>query len=280
MKKSILIVFAIGATVGLTAFSLMNWDTSVAECGVPTCHVEPTAECSTEKVASCQEVVEFVQNPDFYLNVDNRWGSMTKEDLMGVRSIHDVIGGCTSTSFGERNNFRNVWVAVLHNPKDDRDIETGAIGQSEIFDEDQLAILANSDYSTNLRFTTACDFVGAESGETMDDTIVKYMTVVPEKQAFYQGGKDALLHFVQNGMKEHLTKEECKNLQSGKVFFTVTEEGLITNIKLVESCGHSSLDEQIKSIIADMPHRWTPAESADGEHVSQELVFSFGNMGC
>ena len=69
-------------------------------------------------------------------------------------------------------------------------------------------------------------------------------------------------------------------LRPGKVFFTVTTTGEIENIKVVQTSGYDSLDEKMVDVIKSLPSNWTSAKDANGTPVDQELVVSFGKMGC
>jgi hypothetical protein len=45
--------------------------------------------------------------------------------------------------------------------------------------------------------------------------------------------------------------------------------------------GYSSLDDKFIELIKNIPGLWIPAENSKGEHVDQELVFTFGPAnGC
>ena len=69
-------------------------------------------------------------------------------------------------------------------------------------------------------------------------------------------------------------------LQPGKVRFTVTKEGSISNVKMISTSGYVSVDETLVELIKTIPGKWNPATNAEGEKVDQELIFLFGLEGC
>ena len=107
-----------------------------------------------------------------------------------------------------------------------------------------------------------------------------YLAVVPEKQAEYEGGKDALMEYLEENSKEARASIQMDELQPFKLFFTVTKKGTIENVKLDGTSGYLSINNTMIELITKAPGKWKPAENSKGEKVDQELVVSFGLMGC
>lgn len=272
MKKSILILFTILVTFSLTAFAYINWNNT------KTTDQERASLARTSGFENYL-VTSDIRNGDLdlFYKVRNRWFSMTKEELSKAKSIHDIL---SKEATYNRGSFKNVTVSVLHNDNDVRDIETRAIGQSEILNEAQIDILRSSNYSTNLRITALNRYEGAEYDAQEYDSLVHYMTIVPEIEAEFEGGFEALINYLKEGSKEKAKVIKRDKLQPGKVFFTVTKEGTITNVKLNSTSGYPSVDKELIKIITNMPEKWDPAENSKGEKVDQEYVFFFGSEGC
>ncbi|MEX0272801.1 MAG: energy transducer TonB, partial [Flavobacteriaceae bacterium] len=68
--------------------------------------------------------------------------------------------------------------------------------------------------------------------------------------------------------------------QPAKLFFTVTAKGSLENIRLDRSSGYPSIDEKMLELLPQVPGKWIPAQNRNGENVAQELVVSFGLLGC
>lgn len=214
---------------------------------------------------------------DLYYHVSNRWSTMTKEDLENVKSLLDVLNDDGTYT---REAYRNVTISVLHNDKDVRDIKRFEMGQSEVLNKAQLELLHSISYSTNLRITALNKRTNTKTGVVEDDSLVVYMTIIPEKEAEFAGGFDSLIGYLKESSKEKTAIIREDKLQPGKVFFTVTKKGKISNIKVVDTSGYPSIDKELIKIISKMPKKWQPAENSKGEKVNQEFVFFFGTPGC
>ena len=113
-----------------------------------------------------------------------------------------------------------------------------------------------------------------------------FLTVVPVKQAEYEGGMDALMAYLKENSKENWAGVELDKLQAAKLFFTVTKKGTIENVRLDGTTSYISIDNAIIELITKAPGKWKPAENAKGEKVDQELelqlekIVMFGSKGC
>jgi hypothetical protein len=271
MKKNILIFSTAIATFLLTAFAFSTRTNTAKNQEVSSCSQSVLSDNEAVIVSKIQAV------PDLYYNVGNRWSVMTKEGLIKAKSLSDLVPGEKNKM---RDSYKNVLLAVLHNDKDVRDIKTSAIGQSKILNAAQLALLRSCDYSTNLRITALSQVKDVNTGMFEDDSLVYYMTIIPETEAVFEGGFNALIEYLRESSKDRVAIIEEDKVQPGKVFFTVTKNGTIENIKLVATSGYPSVDKELVRIVTRMPEKWNPALNSEGEKVDQEFVFSFGSMGC
>lgn len=254
MKKSILIFCTVLTTISLTAFGYISWDDT---------------ETNQKEI----------KNADFdlYYHVSNRWRTMTKEDLKKVTSLLDILHDDGTYI---REDYRNVTISVLHNDKDVRDIKHFEMGQSEVFNTAQLELLQSAGYSTNLRITALNKRTNTKTGKVENDSLVHYMTIIPEKEAEFVDGFDALIGYLKKNSKEKTAIIREDKIQPGKVFFTVTKKGTIANIKVIDTSGYPSVDKELAKIIKNMPKKWEPATNSKGDKVDQEFVFFFGTPGC
>ncbi|PHS04082.1 MAG: hypothetical protein COA88_14525, partial [Kordia sp.] len=107
-----------------------------------------------------------------------------------------------------------------------------------------------------------------------------HLTIIPEKQAVHIDGKNELKKFLKENSKKSRTNVVPEKLRPAKLYFTVTKNGSIKNVKLDRSSGYPLLDEKIIELINNTSGKWKPAENYKGEKIEQELVVSFGLMGC
>jgi hypothetical protein len=252
----------------MVIFSLVNWRQSATE----------AVKTSNELLAFDTQIQYGVKEkvyPDFFYDVDSRFMmTITKEALNKARSIRDFIPKDMTEPVV---SYKSVSVVIFENNRQTAIHETG---NSEVLTAAQIKLLRSFDYSTN--FLIRADFFekNTENGELKDNYFSPHMTIVPETQAVYIKGKSALIEYLKENSKVKTTIVEKKKLQPGKVFFTVTKKGTISNVGLLSTSGYPSIDDTMIELITKAPGKWEPAENSKGEKVDQELVFSFGLAGC
>lgn len=214
-------------------------------------------------------------NDDLYFNVSTRWnqGKITKDELNEVKSFFDLVPQKNEV----RKDFRNIRVIIMDT---DWDFGPHEVGQSLDFNEAQLGLLQNVDYSRELLITAMAEQLNPETNVFEEDTILRYMSVVPEVEAQYKGGIDAVVSYLKESSKEQTALMEKDKLQPAKFYFTVGTNGEIINVHQTWTSGYDSVDKDMMEIIRNMPRLWTPAQNSSGENVEQEFVFFFGVQGC
>ena len=246
MKKSIVLLCAGLATFALSAFSYINWN-----------------------------------NPDeidLVYNVDSRFGTtITKEKLHQATSVVDIV---PREAEWNKIAFLNMIVTIIEG-----DDEKRVLGDNEILNAEQTKLLQSIDYSTHFYLKGRGEKKGdgpdgLKDSEQEEFDFTYYLTVVPEKEAEYTAGTDALISYLRENSKSATAIIRKDKLQPGRVLFTVTKEGTIDRVSLDSSSGYPSVDEALIEIISSMTGKWTPATNAKGENVDQELVFFFGTQGC
>jgi TonB family protein len=263
MKKSILIFCTVLVTFSLMAFGYMNRGNTVTA----------QEETSSTKTAIFNNDFLYPINPqadsDLFYKVDSRFiATITKEKLHNATSIIDILPEKATKS---RESYQNARVSILGN-----DSETTELGESDVLNPAQLELLQSTDYSTNIRVTS----IGREKHKLVDDSLVYYLTVIPEQEAKFSGGHDALIKYLKENSKEKTGIIQQDQLKPGKVNFTVTKNGRIANVELSSTSGYPSVDKALVELITNMPEKWNPATNSKGEKVDQELVFFFGMEGC
>lgn len=242
MKKSILIICTILTTFSLMAFGYINWNHN--------------------------------KNNDLDLAyiVDSRFmTTITKEDLHNATSVLDIVPKKATGWW--KVDFQTITIAILQDGN-----EITEIGEEKTLNAAQIKLLKSTDYSTNIYIKARTKNIYSETGRIED--FVYYITIIPEKEAEYVSGHDALIKYLKENLKEKTAIIKEDKLQPGRVYFTITKEGGIVDVKLSSTCGYSSIDELIVALITNMPEKWQPAENSIGEKVDQEYVFFFGTAGC
>ncbi len=271
MKKSILIFCALCVALGLTALGIFNWsgfDT------VPSCSSSQVEEdIKSEELKS--QVIEPATANKFFYDVDSRFkATITREELRELKSIKSLL---RETERQSALSFDSVVVTVLD---DFRPTDRKAKGYSDVLNAEQVDLLHSLDYSTNILVWVNYQAKDEHNGVSYNDNSTPHITIIPEKEAEYDAGKDLLVGFLKRNSVIQTAIARQGNLLSGKVYFTVGVLGNITDVHLASSCGFPSIDAHMLDLIVRVPGKWIPAENTKGERVAQTLVYSFGSVGC
>ncbi len=269
MKKSILISFAVLTTFSLMAFAFVNLsNTATVQKESPSCNT----------VFFDNDFLNNIYKPitvDFFYDVASRYmTTFTKEDLNKVKSMSDFL---PKEQIESIVSFRSVSITFLDN--DYKSIVKEA-GNSEIFNVAQIKLLRSADYSTDILIRAEYQEKNKETGELEYSYTTPHITIVPEKEAEYINGKDVLIKYLKENSKVQTAIVKQDKLQPGKVRFTVTRKGTISNVKLFATSGYPSIDKTMVELITKTTGDWESATNSKGEIVDQELVFSFGIIGC
>ncbi len=210
---------------------------------------------------------------DILYKVDSRYtATITKEDLHSATSVLDIVPKIATDWW--KVEFHSVSVTVIG----ENGNETRFEGNSKKLNAAQIMLLQSTDYSTDFYINASSNNGHSATGCRIN--YAYYFTIIPEKEAEYAGGHDQLIKYLKEGTKEQTAIIEQDLLRPGQVSFTVTEKGVVDNVKLQSTSGYASIDDTLFDLICNMPEIWQPATNAKGEAVPQELVFFFGQEGC
>lgn len=277
MKKNTLIITAITASLALTAWGLNSANS--------TNQLEPTP-CKTNFLADNDFKKDTSTYSDFFYSVGPRFHPLTKSDFNNAKSITDFIDVKAADYV---KTYKSVSVILIEN---DEHSDIRESGTSEMLTEKQKELLNSLDYSASFLIRADFEIKPEDIGKWEHDYFSPYYTIVPEKQAEYVteaiygnfdnkvSGREALVQFLAYGNKENIRNLDEDKLQPAKLYFTVTTIGTVENIHLDRSSGYPEIDKHMIQLISQTPGHWVPAENEIGEKVDQELVVSFGMVGC
>lgn len=268
MKKSIIVFSIVLTSLSLIAFGLNNIDESISD------HEDSMSYNSSALDIQLKEEINDIVYSDFFYDMGPRFGPIKKSVLDNARSIIDFLPREQTQAVV---SYKSVSVIII---KDDRQTDIRETGYSDMLTDNQIKLLRSSDYSTNFLIRAEYLEMNMETNKLEDNYFSPHLTIVPEKQAEYEGGRDALLkHLSKNNIENTANLNEDK-LQPAKLYFTVTTKGAISNVKLDRTSGYPKIDKKMIELISKAPGKWKPARNSRGEKVEQELVISFGMVGC
>lgn len=105
------------------------------------------------------------------------------------------------------------------------------------------------------------------------------VTIIPEIEAEFPGGFKQLADYVNTRIVGDKTeKTGLQKIERAAVKFTITEEGKVTDARLVSSTNDAAIDKLILDAFTNMPN-WKPATNSKGLKVKQQVYIPFG-IGC
>ncbi len=273
MKKGILIICAISVIFGLMAFSYISSNATDSN------QLEVKKE-----LASRNETVVFVndflehsfpkRNLNLVYDISPRFNhTITIDQLRSAVNVKDLI---PKTATRWNDELFSVIVATLLNNERDK----SEYGKGNLLNTSQIKLLKSVQYSTNIFVSASLNDAIQEFDDSNEEQLIYYMTVVPEKQAEYKNGKNALLQYLRKESRKETAIMVKEKLQPCRISFTVTTKGTVKEVKLNSTSGYSSVDESLVELIKNMPNKWNSAQDSNGNPVDQELVFFFGRQGC
>lgn len=152
-----------------------------------------------------------------------------------------------------------------------------AVGLNDTLTTEQLGLLKTADLRSELRIRIRYTGKVFVTNAIEHNTLETVMTVVPETEATYPGGNNALMGYVKEHSPFESMKPDPKNTQQVLIRFTVNEEGKTCDVRILRSSGNKTTDKHFLKLLRKMP-AWKPAENK-GRRVTQDFELSAGNAG-
>lgn len=221
------------------------------------------------------EMVNKTEKEILFFDFGTRFtNSFSKERLNEARSLADFM---PLEEYSAIKSFDSVSVILLDYNYKFVKVATGKGGN---FNQEQLSLLASLPYSADLLIRADYQHTGPYTGKVEHSYTTPHLTIVPEKQAEFQYGKQALIDYIKNNTEHYESKVNPADLQPGKVRFTISTSGKVKDVFLEATSGYESLDKAVMNLLSKIDGNWKAAKNSKGEEVEQQLVFAFGIIGC
>lgn len=237
-----------------------------------------TTECNgTESISTDDDLTEnpAQEIPDFFLDLGPRFNPMTREELMALQSIEELL---PEEKLPHILSYQEVGVHILN--KEGRLTENSQSSISELFSHGQLIQLQSLDLSADIMFEAICQERIPHSGQMKRGHYTPHYTLVPERQAEYQEDKGKLIEFLREGSIKEAEEVDPVKLRPGQIRFTVGTDGRLKDARVIASTTYPHLDARMVELISSAPGVWSAAQDALGQAVEQELILYYGAIGC
>lgn len=290
MKKRIIIFVAVLITLCLTVFGVLERkdlksETSEASI-IKAIALNTTFEEKVTKESNIETTIGSIFKKDsikvkpeifedFIYDVGPRFAPMKKSAIEKATSLEDFF---TWEELRVISEIKFIEIIIIEN---ERQTPKRAISYTKTFTDAQLKLIQSFDYTSH--FNIRVEYLEKNSvGKLEHKFNSPHITIVPEKQTEYVNGKDELKKYLRENSREARIKANVDpmKLQPAKLYFTVTKEGNIENVKLDRTSNYPLVDKTMIELIKNLPGNWKPAENAKGNKMNQEQVVTFGLMGC
>jgi len=213
---------------------------------------------------------------ELYYGIDARFEAVNKQDVHNATTIYAFLNEGEKEQISQINS---VAIIIIKNNQQSVIREYGSDAQ---LTDAQIDLLKSTDYFSHFTIRTEFKEKNTETGKMEDRFFGPHITVVPENQAIYVDGKEALIEYLKINSKEDLNIIKGDKLGSIKISFIISKNGIVTDVKHdAMTTGYPSIDERFINLLENIPGKWIPAENTNGEKIDQELVFTFGPAnGC
>lgn len=229
---------------------------------------------NTTETSPMPEVKNETVFTDFIYEVGPRFQGIDKNKLEQVTKFEDLISPELANKIA---NYSKLSVTLF----EDEQLSPNRIVHSEgQFSEAQLQFLRSMPYSTNFMVRADFEERNSATGKLSSNYSTPHLTVVPTHEAAFRDTKEGLMYYLRTQSKEAREGIDPKKLTPAKLFFTVTRDGNVENVHLDRSSGYPLLDKKMIELISKTSGQWDPARTHKDEVIDQELVVSFGLLGC
>lgn len=273
MKKGVIILSTVLLTFSSVAIVYLNQDHSKQE-NQHAQNRDANEISSTESNYSNYFKNKLITNDqEFHLAIESRFNAtISKEKLETALSIQNLVPKGSTDGI---RSFRNMKISKL--VKEDMRVE---LSTNDKLNPNQMDLLRSLEYSDNFCVEASIQRENEQTGEIENEVFIYYITVVPESEATYSEGHDALINHFRAKSKTLTARIKFDELQPGKVRFTITKFGKIDAVEWESTSGNTEIDLAMIELLQKLPGTWTPATNSKGEKVDQELILSFGSVGC
>lgn len=269
MKNNILILGVVVTGLILVAFKFKKAET--VKCNERATLVSSVPEFTT----GIYDFSHIVKPEELVYKIDTRYiANISKTELNIAKTIIDILPSKATHSI---DSYQYARVSILD---DFRETDRRELGDSEVLTDAQLGLLQSTRDSENIYIRADYKNRYSEDGMLVNNYLTYFISVVPHQQAIYQVDKVELIQYLKENTKDEVKVIQRDGLKPGKVAFTISKKGMVTNVELTSTSGYESVDNKLVKLIKNMPGSWTPATNVAGDKVEQELIFFFGLEGC
>ncbi|WP_034062333.1 hypothetical protein [Lacinutrix jangbogonensis] len=212
---------------------------------------------------------------DYYYGIGSRFEAISKTDLDNATTIYPFNRDHENERIEKINSTE---IIIIEN---DRRTDRREYGRSENLTDGQKALFKSLDYSKHFSMKTLFKEKTTENIVLDEQKFNPHYTVVPEIEAFYIEGEDAIINYLIENSRVETLNLDSKKVRAAKIYFKISKKGTLKNVYMERTTGYPILNTKLIELISTIPGQWEPAKNSNGEIVEQEFAFTFGPKdGC
>ena len=207
--------------------------------------------------------------------VRGNYGKTIQQDaLTQAKTMTDLNPGYPATWIND-SGYISTQIKSILNGK-----EITSSGTDGMLTTEQQVILAKLDMGSNVEVEVKYNSTNVVTKESDPQTMKFTVTLIPEVEATYVGGYEALTSYFQEKDIKVIAEQFDQEERLAVVRFVIQEDGRPSDINVVQSSDDDQADQKLIDLVKNMS-QWTPAVNASGDNVAQEFELVVGSMiGC
>lgn len=207
---------------------------------------------------------------DMHYDVQGTYTRAIKQKVLhDPKFLGDLIEGYPANWI---DSYTSVEISISCDGKEQK-----ASSSNDSLSREQQHILKTAGLASKIIISVNYNYQVPVTNVTEHNTMRVELTVVPESEAQYAGGRDMLMQYI----KDHsprIPETTSKERQQLIIRFTINEQGKVSHPKIKRSFGDKETDRHFLQLIQNMPD-WKAAENPEGIKVKQEFEFVAGRGG-
>ena len=268
MKKGTLVITLAITAITLVAFTFSNPQEKELQKNLGTANI-------THKVISALNIKKTIIVTKENLNYMVR-GSFAipvhAEKIKTAKSIADFIPDYPSTWI---SNYEEVTLTNVTTSKNQLKItsKNDAVSPAQKKLLNRLSIGAL--LQVKVQYSAKNEITQVNETKYLNTTL----NIIPDVEAQFEDGNEQLITYLKSASLDKIAPESIPLIKQGSYTFIINNIGEIQDVKCYQTCGVQVVDKLILDVLKKMPN-WKPAETSDGNKVSQQFEFLFGEPGC
>ena len=219
-----------------------------------------------------------IQHPPYEVHQQFPYISVSKAQLVEAERLEDLKNNHNQLHLEYKSAWIEKYIAVEIQVCQDGELKN-ATGTTNQFTKAQKELFANADLEKDIQVRISYwpknDLTYNEAKE------IKFsFSILPENEATFPGGTDALNHFLETKVIGKISASSFQDYDMTAITFNISSSGEMDQAAIFgaeyQAGKFNAINQQLLAALRKMP-RWQPATYPDGTQTSQSFVLTVGS---